>query len=85
MKTYNIFKPVKESRNDKKAYAFLDRLISGGYEAEEERARIIIDKHGDCHQCDNKLATVANIEKNKWVAMYAILINDDKIKLQQLF
>jgi hypothetical protein len=85
MKTYNIFKLVKETKNDKKAYLLLERLISGGYESEEERARIIIDKDGNCHQCDNKLATITNIKKYGWVAMYAISINDDKIRLQKLF
>lgn len=85
MRTYNIFKPALETKNDKKAYAYLDRLISGGYEADEERARIIIDKYGDCHQCDTKLATVSNIDKNGWIAMYAIQINDDKIQLHKLW
>jgi len=82
MKTYNIFRLTPESRNDKKAYAYLERLIAGGYEAEEERAIIIIDENGDCHQCDNKLAT---IRKNNWIAVYRISINDDKIRLHQLF
>lgn len=83
--TYTIFRPVQESKSDKKAYNYLERLISGGYEAEEERARIIIDKDGDCHQCDTKLATMTNLDKFGWTSIYAIQINSDKIQLHKLF
>lgn len=85
MKTYKIFRYENENIYYKKAFAFLERLIEGGYEAEEDRNRIVIDKHGDCHQCDTKLATMANLDRNKWVAMFAIMINDDKITLHRLY
>lgn len=83
MKTYKMYRPENESKGDKKAYAFLEKLIEGGYEDSEKR--IIIDQNGDCHLCDLNLAKMDDIEKRSDIAVYAIAINFDKIKLQQLF
>ena len=85
IKNYTVFKFENMSKMDQKAYDFLDRLIAGVYEADESRKRIIIDKYGDCHQCDTKLATMENLEKYGWTAIYAIQINDNKIALHKLY
>ena len=69
---------------DKKALDFALRLHKSGYLDTDKY--IIIDKNGDCHECDKSLATIKYLTERQDQAKYAIRLDfENNIHLFRIY